>query len=93
MEEDEVATFIAQCLTPIPANELDSLSESEKRIGAKDLYEVYQGWHKKYISPKAVPSITLFGRRISSKIEKRKAGGLVWYYGYRFSADAVEFQR
>ena len=85
--------FMAQCLTPIPIDELEALPESEKRISAKELYEVYQGWHKKYVTPKFVPSITLFGRQISSKIEKRKLGGLTWYYGYRFSTDALEFQR
>lgn len=93
VEEDEVAMFMAQCLTPIPVDELEALPESEKRISAKELYEVYQGWHKKYVTPKFIPSITLFGRQISSKIEKRKLGGLTWYYGYRFSTDALEFQR
>ena len=83
--------FVEQCLEAIPADELSLLTDPEKRISATDLYEVYQGWYKKYVSPKAVPSMHLFGRQLSSKITKRKVGGLTWYYGYRLTDDGERF--
>ena len=91
VEEDTMQLFVEQCLEAIPADELSLLTDPEKRISATDLYEVYQGWYKKYVSPKAVPSMHLFGRQLSSKITKRKVGGLTWYYGYRLTNDGERF--
>jgi len=91
VEEDTMQLFVEQCLEAIPADELSLLTDPEKRISATDLYEVYQGWYKKYVSPKAVPSMHLFGRQLSSKITKRKVGGLTWYYGYRLTDDGERF--
>ena len=84
VEEDTMQLFIEQCLEETP--------EPEDRINATELYEVYQGWYRKYVSPKSIPSMHLFGRQLSSKIERRKVGGHTYYYGVQLSEEGDRFR-
>ena len=77
VDEDDMQLFVDQCLEDSPS--------AEDRINATELYEVFKEWYKKYINPKYVPSMHIFGRQISAKIEKRKVGGHTYYYGKRLS--------
>lgn len=77
VDEDVIALFMEQCL-------MEAISVDD-RINATELYEVYQTWHKKFIGAKNVPSLHLFGRRMSQKVEKRKVGGHTYYYGVELS--------
>lgn len=76
VEEDIMQLFIDQCLEQ---------SFADARLSATEVYEVYQIWHKKYVSAKTVPSMHLFGRQLSAKVERRKVGGHTWYFGYNLS--------
>ena len=76
--------FIEQCLEETP--------EPEDRINATELYEVYQGWYRKYVSPKSIPSMHLFGRQLSSKVERRKVGGHTYDYGVQLSEEGERFR-
>ena len=40
------------------------------------------------MSRKGCPSITTFGKLAKRTIRSEKAGGRVWYYGYRFNEQA-----
>lgn len=84
VEEDTMQLFIEQCLEETP--------EPEDRINATELYEVYQGWYRKYVSPKSIPSMHLFGRQLSSKVERRKVGGHTYYYGVQLSEEGERFR-
>ena len=77
VDEDEMQVFVDQCLE-------DSLA-ADDRINATELYEVFKEWYKKYINPKYIPSMHIFGRQISAKLEKRKVGGHTYYYGKQLS--------
>lgn len=84
VEEDTMQLFVDLCLEEGRPN--------EDRLSATEVYEVYKEWHRKFINPKTVPSIHLFGRQLGAKIEKRKVGGHTWYYGVVFSDDADQFR-
>lgn len=83
VDEDDMQVFVDQCLE-------DGLPE--ERIQATELYEVFKEWYKKYMNPKYIPSMHIFGRQISSKLEKRKVGGHTYYYAKRFSSFGEEFR-
>ena len=76
--------FVDQCL-------VDS-QLPEDRIQATELYEVFKEWYKKYINPKYIPSMHIFGRQIGAKLEKRKVGGHTYYYGKQFSDFGHKFK-
>ena len=78
VDEDTMQLFIDQCLEQ---------ADAEYRLSATEVYELYQVWHKKYVSAKTVPSMHLFGRQLSAKVERRKVGGHTYYFGYDFSTD------
>lgn len=82
-EEDTMQTFIDLCL---------KMGDAEfDRLSATQVYDVYKEWHKKFVNPKTVPSLHLFGRQLGAKIPKRKVGGHTWYYGVRFTDDGDKF--
>ena len=78
VEEDKIQLFIDQCLEQ---------TDAEYRLSATEVYEVYQVWHKKYVNAKSVPSMHLFGRQLSAKVERRKVGGHTYYFGYDLSEE------
>ena len=43
------------------------------------MYELYTTWHKKYVNAKSCPSMHTFGKRLSSKIERKTIGGHRYY--------------
>lgn len=83
-EEDTMQAFISQCLEPsvIP----------EARLNATQIYEVYQSWYKKFVHPKNIPNMSVFGRQLSTKLEKKKVGGLTYYYGVDFSDEGEAYR-
>lgn len=84
VDEDDMQVFVDQCL-------VDS-QLPEDRIQATELYEVFKEWYKKYINPKYIPSMHIFGRQIGAKLEKRKVGGHTYYYGKQFSDFGHKFK-
>lgn len=79
VEEDTMQLFIEQCL--------QKTVSPEERLSATEIYEVYHAWYKKYVSAKTVPSMHVFGRQLSAKLERRKVGGHTYYFGVEFSDD------
>lgn len=77
VEEDLMQMFMEQYLQPsiLP----------DARLNATAVYEIYQAWYKKFVHPKNVPSMPVFGRQLSMKLERKKVGGLTYYYGVDFS--------
>lgn len=83
VEEDTMELFIDQCLDKVGEND---------RLNATELYEIYAGWYKRYVSPKSVPSMHLFGRQLSAKLDRRKVGGHTYYYGVAVSDEGDKFR-
>ena len=83
VEEDTMALFISQCL---------ETATSEDRLNATEVYEIYHNWYRRYISAKTVPSMHLFGRQLSAKVERRKVGGHTYYFGVAISEEGEKFR-
>lgn len=70
-DEDIIQLFIDQTL--------ERTNNDEDRINATVMYELYTTWHKKYVNAKSCPSMHTFGKRLSSKIERKAIGGHRYY--------------
>lgn len=62
---------------------------ADDRVGATEVYEIYREWHKRFVNPKSIPNIQVFGRQLGAKIRKDKVGGLTWYYGVTLTEAAL----
>ena len=62
---------------------------ADDRVGATEVYEIYREWHKRFVNPKNIPNIQVFGRQLGAKIRKNKVGGLTWYYGVTLTEAAL----
>lgn len=83
-EQDTMQVFVDMCLQK---------ASVEDRLSASEIYEVYREWHKHNVhpDPRRVPNMNVFGRQLKTKVEKRKVGGLYWYYGVRWSEGADKY--
>ena len=83
-EEDTMQPFVDMCLEKAGA---------DQRLSSTEIYEVYKEWHRHNVhpDPRRVPNMHSFGRQIKGKVEKRKVGGLYWYYGVRWAEGADKY--
>lgn len=70
-DEDIIQLFIDQTL--------ERTNNDEDKINATIMYELYTTWHKKYVNAKSCPSMHTFGKRLSSKIERKTISGHRYY--------------
>lgn len=78
-EESIVMQFVDACLEEDP---------DAPRLAASHLYAVFKAWFEDKMSRRGCPSITTFGKLAKRVIRCEKAGGRVWYYGYKFNEQA-----
>ena len=83
-DEDKMQSFVDMCLEK---------TGSEERLSSTEIYEIYKEWHRHNVhpDPRRVPNMHGFGRQIKGKVEKRKVGGLYWYYGVRWAKGAEKY--
>lgn len=81
-EESIVLQFADACLEADP---------DAPRLAAAHLYAVFKAWFEDKMSRKGCPSVTTFGKLAKRIIRSEKAGGRVWYYGYRFNEEAEHY--
>jgi len=78
-EESIVLQFADACLEEDP---------DAPRLAGAHLYAVFKAWFEDKMSRRGCPSITTFGKLAKRTIRCEKAGGRVWYYGYKFNEQA-----
>ena len=78
-EESIILQFVDACLEEDP---------EAPRLSAAHIYTVFKAWFEDKMSRRGCPSISTFGKLAKRVIRCEKAGGRVWYYGYKFNEQA-----
>lgn len=79
--EDNIGSFIDMCCSTGHPDVYNDKSS--------DLYDVFAAWWRKYIG-RYVPAHKRFGAYLSGKYEKRKTGGLYYYYGIALNQEVIK---